>query len=84
MRPANSGVEPIFLPALREPGQGPGVSTSPAAPALDYHVDGAGGDGELAPGLVVERHPVLDALGAGQALEGGFLGSQFPGWKNWV
>src|SRR5215467_11519455 len=35
---------------------------------LDQHIDAAGGDGELAPGLVIDRHAVLDALGAGQAL----------------
>src|ERR1700730_11719835 len=34
---------------------------------LDQHVDAAGGEGELAPGLVVDRHAVLDALGATNA-----------------
>ena len=36
---------------------------------FDQHVDGAGGGGELAPSLVVDRDAVLEALGAGQALE---------------
>src|SRR3984893_17212362 len=30
---------------------------------LDQHVDAAGGEGELAPGLVVDRHARFDALG---------------------
>src|SRR6266478_419495 len=35
---------------------------------LDQHVDATGGDGELAPGLVINRHALFDALGAGEAL----------------
>src|SRR5208282_4746454 len=41
---------------------------------LHQHVDAAGGDSELAPSLVVDRHAVLDALGAGQPL--GVAGDQ--------
>src|SRR6266851_8351843 len=41
---------------------------------LDQHIDAAGGEGELAPGLVVDRHAVLDALGAAEAL--GVAGDQ--------
>ena len=33
---------------------------------FDQHVDAAGGDGELAPGLVVDRDAVGEALGAGR------------------
>src|ERR1700730_16953753 len=31
---------------------------------LDQHIDAAGGEGELAPGLVVDRHALGDTLGA--------------------
>src|ERR1700730_15724447 len=35
---------------------------------LAQHIDAAGGEGELAPGLVIDRHALFDALGAGEAL----------------
>src|SRR5215469_428197 len=39
-----------------------------SARRLDQHVDAAGGGGEFAPGLVVDRHAMGEALGAGQTL----------------
>src|SRR6516225_12300339 len=41
---------------------------------FDQHIDTAGGDGELAPGLVIDRHAVLDPLGPADAL--GVAGDQ--------
>jgi hypothetical protein len=41
---------------------------------FDQHIDTTGSDGELAPGLVVDRHAVFDALGAADAL--GVAGDQ--------
>src|SRR5438093_12227397 len=45
-----------------------GASAPRSLGRLDQHIDAAGGKGELAPGLIVDRHAVLDALGAGEPL----------------
>src|SRR5271166_5536980 len=43
------------------------MSPRPRCGSLHQYVDAAGGDGELAPGLVVDRHAARDAFGAGAA-----------------
>src|ERR1700751_5939700 len=44
-----------------------GTSARRPSRRLDQHIDAAGGEGELAPGLVVDGNAVFDALGAGEA-----------------
>src|SRR4051812_38933445 len=64
----------VLSRAGRPPGRWPN-SQCPLRPRrLDQHVDAAGGDRELAPRLVVDRHAVGDAFGAGAAF--GVAGDQ--------
>src|ERR1700732_3711858 len=64
---AHFGDQSAFCPCCQgKPGRG-GRSARRHLRRLDQHVDAAGGEGELAPGLVVDRHAVFDALGAADA-----------------
>src|SRR5436309_15265792 len=65
---AHFGDQSALCPCRQGQRQGDGRSARPRLRRLDQHVDAAGGEGELAPGLVIDRHAVLDALGAGGPL----------------
>ncbi len=72
---AHFGDQSAFCPCSQ--GRKPGRGDRPARRRLrrlDEHVDAAGGDGELAPGFLINGHAVFDAFGAGEAL--GVAGDQ--------
>ena len=46
-----------------------GRGSGPRRGRLDQHINAAGGDGELAPGLVIDRHTFGDPLGDQAPLE---------------
>src|SRR6266481_2817887 len=65
---AHFGDQSAFCPCCQGGSGWDEASARRSLRRLDQDVDAAGGEGELAPGLVVDRHPVFDALGAADPL----------------